>query len=312
MAQYRKPVPAVRPFLKWAGGKTQLLEEFSSFLPDDMGDGRITCYTEPFIGGGAMFFYLNQKFSFDRCCIYDANEELVLTYRVIKRSVDDLVAELATLKSEYNKRDERERESFYYEIRDAFNETLPKIKFRNYSSAWVERAAQIIFLNRTCYNGLFRVNRKGGFNVPFGRYKKPEILNEMNLRKAAAMLKTTRITLGDFTECQRFVDDKTFVYLDPPYRPLNKTSSFVAYSRNGFCDSDQVRLAEFFKKLDSKGAKVMLSNSDPRNENPHDSFFEDLFGDYYIRRVPARRIINCNGTRRGNISELVITNYPVK
>jgi DNA adenine methylase len=312
MARQNPPIPKIRPFLKWAGGKTQLLDAFGRCLPEELPGEKITGYAEPFLGGGAVFFSLTRKHPFDRCTVCDANGELILTYRVIKRSVEELITELRTLESEYRMRDERERESFYYEIRDAFNETLTDINFRNYCSAWVERAAQVIFLNRTCYNGLFRVNRKGGFNVPFGRYKRPEILNEENLINAATQLRATRIIHGDFTACHRFVDDKTFVYLDPPYRPLNKTSSFVSYSRNGFCDGDQVRLAEFFKKLDRKGAKVMLSNSDPRNENPYDSFFEDLFRDYYIRRVPARRIINCNGARRGNISELIITNYPVK
>lgn len=312
MAQQTPPVPKGRPFLKWAGGKTQLLDAFCRFLPEELPDGEITGYAEPFLGGGAVFFSLTRQHAFDRSTVCDANGELALTYRVIKRSVEDLITELRTLESEYRVRDEQERESLYYEIRDAFNAALPDTNFRNFSFAWVERAAQVIFLNRTCYNGLFRVNRKGGFNVPFGRYKRPGILNEENLRNAASQLRATRIIHGDFTACQRYVDDKTFVYLDPPYRPLNKTSSFVSYSQNGFSDGDQVRLAEFFKKLDRKGAKVMLSNSDPRNENSYDTFFEDLFRDYHIRRVPARRIINCNGSRRGNISELIITNYPVK
>jgi DNA adenine methylase len=231
---------------------------------------------------------------------------------VIKRSVKKLIGELEMLESDYLSMSDKKRESFYYEIRDAFNQTLPKINFRNYSSGWVERAAQIIFLNRTCYNGLFRVNQKGEFNVPFGRYKNLEILNEENLKDVATLLKTTQIILGDFTRCRKFVDDHTFVYFDPPYRPLNQTSSFTSYSKNGFYDKDQIRLVEFFKELDEKGAKIMLSNSDPKNGNPDDSFFDDLFLDYHIERVPAKRIINCNGTRRGNINELIITNYRVK
>ncbi|MCK9579718.1 MAG: DNA adenine methylase [Methanoregula sp.] len=312
MAQQIPSIQKCRPFLKWAGGKTQLLDAFGRSLPEELSGGKITNYVEPFMGGGAVFFSLNQQHTFRQRTVCDANEELVLTYRVIKRSVEDLIAELRTLESEYHVRTERERESFYYKVRGAFNDSLPDINFRNYGSAWVDRAARIIFLNRTCYNGLFRVNRKGGFNVPFGRYKKPEILNEDNLRNVAEMLHATRIIHGDFTTCGKFVDGKTFVYLDPPYRPLNRTSSFTSYSRGGFCDEDQMRLAEFFKKIDAKGAKIMLSNSDPRNENPNDSYFDELFADYTIRRVPARRIINCNGSRRGNISELIITNYPVK
>ena len=176
----------------------------------------------------------------------------------------------------------------------------------------MEHAARMIFLNRTCYNGLFRVNRNGAFNVPFGRYKKPAILNRDNVNGVATLLKNTRILSGDFTQCRKFVDKHTFVYFDPPYRPLNQTSSFTSYSKNGFSERDQVRLVEFFRELDEKGAKIMLSNSDPKNTNPKDSFFDDLFSDYYIERVPARRMINCNGACRGDINELIITNYRVR
>jgi DNA adenine methylase len=312
MAKQPELVPLTRPFLKWAGGKTQLLNEFSKRLPEELKKGKITKYVEPFIGGGAVFFYLNQKFSFEQSYIFDVNEELILSYKVIQRSVKKLISELETFESDYLSRNDKDRESYYYEVRDAFNRKLPEINFRDYSSDWVERVAQIIFLNRTCYNGLFRVNRNGGFNVPFGRYKNPEILNENNLKEVAKLLKTTQIFLGDFTQCKKFVDDKTFVYFDPPYRPLNETSSFTSYSKGGFTDMDQVRLVEFFKELDEKGAKIMLSNSDPKNENPDDTFFDDLFSDYYIDRVPAKRMINCNGARRGDISELIITNYRVK
>ena len=309
MTKQIKLVSSARPFLKWAGGKTQLLEEFSKRLPEELKTGEITKYSEPFIGGGAVFFSLNLKFSFEQCTICDANEELILTYRVIKESVEQLIEKLGILESEYLQEDEKNREFLYYEIRDAFNRRLPEINFQKYSPGWIERAARVIFLNRTCFNGLFRLNRKGEFNVPFGKYKNPEILNADNLNDVASLLKTTRIISGDFTECRKFVDDSSFVYLDPPYRPLNRTSSFTSYSRDGFSDTDQVRLLEFFKELDRKGAKIMLSNSDPRNENPADTFFDDLFSDYKIERVPAKRMINSNGARRGEINELIITNY---
>ena len=312
MTKQPESVPAARPFLKWAGGKTQLLDEFQRRLPAELKGKNITKYVEPFIGGGAVFFYLNRHFSFDQCCICDANEELILSYRVIQRSVKKLIPALEILESDYLSRNDTKREEFYYEIRDAFNRNLTGINFKNYHAAWIERAARIIFLNRTCFNGLFRVNRQGEFNVPFGGYKNPDILNEDNLKDVAALLKTTKILHGDFTRCRKFVDEHTFVYFDPPYRPLNQTSSFTSYSKNGFSDTDQVRLGEFFRELDAKGAKIMLSNSDPKNENPRDSFFDDLFSEYYIERVPAKRIINCNGSRRGNINELIITNYPVK
>jgi DNA adenine methylase len=309
MIKQIKLVPSARPFLKWAGGKTQLLGEFNKRLPKELKTGEITKYAEPFIGGGAVFFSLNQKFSFEQCTICDANNELILTYRVIKKSVKQLIDKLEILESDYLAKDEKNRELLYYEVRDVFNRRLPEMNFQKYGPGWVERAAWIIFLNRTCFNGLFRVNRKGEFNVPFGKYKNPEILNENNLNDVATLLKTTRLVLGDFTECKKFVDEASFVYFDPPYRPLNQTSSFTSYSKEGFSDTDQVRLGEFFKELDKKGAKIMLSNSDPQNENPADTFFDDLFSGYRIERVPARRMINSNGARRGEMNELIITNY---
>jgi DNA adenine methylase len=310
MARCKNLVSGARPFLKWAGGKAQLLGEFGKRLPvGDLKRRTITNYVEPFIGGGAVFFYLNQRFPLKQCMISDVNEELILTYRVIRKSVHTLIGELETLESVYLAKNEREREAYYYEIRDAFNRDLPVIDFRYYNNRWIWRAAQIIFLNHTCYNGLFRVNRSGGFNVPFGRYKNPDILNVDNLLEVAARLKNTRIIRGDFTKCRKYVDDQTFVYFDPPYRPLNATSSFTTYSRDGFSEADQVRLAKFFKELDRKGAKVMLSNSDPGNERAGDSFFDDLYDGYLIERVPAKRMINCNGARRGAVSELIITNY---
>lgn len=297
------------PFLKWAGGKTQLLRQLSKRLPPGIKNGEITRYVEPFIGGGAMFFYLHRRFSFSHSSIFDANEELILIWRVLKKSPEKLVHELGLLESAYILKSNEEKERFYYHIRDSFNKKKPEINFHSYNAEWVMRAAQSIFLNHTCYNGLFRMNRKGEFNVPFGRYKNPRILNKDNLHDVAALLKTTTILPGDFTLCKKFVDTTTFVYLDPPYRPLNDTSSFTTYSKDGFSDTDQRRLAGFFKELDKKGAKIMLSNSDPGNEDPHDHFFDDLYEGYTIERVPAKRIINCNGARRGEISELIITNY---
>jgi DNA adenine methylase len=304
------PQSGARPFLKWAGGKSQLLGEFARFLPlGALEGGRITRYVEPFIGGGAVFFALSRSFPFETSTICDINEELALTYRVIRTSLPRLSLELAAIRSEYHARTVPRQEAYYYEVRDAFNRDRAGIDFSRYNSRWIGRAAQIIFLNHACYNGLFRVNRQGGFNVPFGRYKNPEILNQDNLTKVAALLAGTRILCGDFTRCRSAVDDRTFVYLDPPYRPLNATSSFTSYARGGFSDNDQVRLSRFFRDLDQKGALVMLSNSDPAGEDPDDSYFDELYEGFSIRRVPAKRMINCNGARRGMVSELLITNY---
>jgi DNA adenine methylase len=309
MEKQKKIVPCARPFLKWAGGKTQLLNEFHKRLPEEIPTGKITKYAEPFIGGGAFFLSLNQKYSFEDCMICDVNEELILTYEVIKKTVEPLIENLGILESEYLSKDQRNRELLYYEVRNAFNRKLPGSNFQSFNPEWIVLAAWIIFLNRTCFNGLFRVNRKGEFNVPFGKYKNPKICNADNLKDVSALLKATRIESGDFTKVRTFVDDASFVYFDPPYRPLNLMSSFTSYSKNSFFDADQVRLVQFFKELDKKGAKIMLSNSDPQNQNPDDTFFEDHFSDYTIERVPATRMINSDGARRGKINELIITNY---
>jgi len=299
-----------RPFLKWAGGKSQLLVEFARYFPyDRFNDGSLTQYVEPFIGGGAVYFLLNADQPFSRCTVCDINEELVLVYRVIQKSLPHLIEDLSILEKEYFKRKNSLRESFYYSVREEFNQNRSSIKFNRYNRQWITRAAQTIFLNHTCYNGLFRVNKLGEFNVPFGRYDKPEILNEANLSNVLNLLKETTILCGDFTKCKKEINDQTFVYLDPPYRPLNQTSSFTSYSRTGFSDEDQKRLARFYRYIDRKGAVVMLSNSDPRNENPSDSFFDDLYGEYTIRRIPAKRMINCNGARRGAVNEILVTNY---
>lgn len=301
--------PFARPVLKWAGGKTQLLRHMSQRLPAELYRGEITRYVEPFVGAGALFFYVAQKFPLLSRYIFDLNEEIILLYRVIKKSPNKLIEELELLESEYISGSIEEREHLFYTIRTLFNQKKPEINFQKYDPQWVNRAAFSIFLNRTCYNGLFRMNRKGEFNVPFGKYKNPQILNKNNLKEVAGLLKETNIITGDFAVCKKFVDKKTFVYFDPPYRPLNTTSSFTSYSRDGFSDRDQKRLAILFRELDNRGAKIMLSNSDPRNVDQYDSFFEDLYSDYTIERIPARRIINCCGSDRGEINELIITNY---
>jgi DNA adenine methylase len=298
-----------KPFLKWAGGKTQLLDEFDKRFPSDLLNGRLNKYVEPFVGGGAVLFYTIQKYDFDECYIYDANEELILVYCVVKNDVISLIDELRVLESSYLVLDEAGRKDFFYNIRNEFNKSKAKIDFNTYNVDWIVRASELIFLNRTCFNGLFRVNSKGEFNVPIGRYKNPKILDESNLRNVSRLLKDVKIYHGDFEDCQSVVDKRTFVYFDPPYRPISKTSSFTSYSKDAFDDESQKRLAVFYKKLHLEGAKLMLSNSDPKNENPDDHFFEDIYSEFKIERVPAKRMINANGNGRGSINELIITNY---
>ncbi|MEZ5334928.1 MAG: DNA adenine methylase [Methanolobus sp.] len=291
-----------------------MLPEFEKRFPPGLYSGEIKKYVEPFVGGGAVLFHVIGKFSFDECHVYDANEELVLAYSVVKKNPHELISLLQQMQQDFLQLDDEKRKEFFYSKREEFNNKKAEIDFENYSDNWIERASMIIFLNKTCYNGLFRVNSKGGFNVPFGRYKNPKIADAENLLSVSDALQNVEIHLGDFEDCKKVVNNSTFVYFDPPYRPLNKTSSFTSYSKDSFNDEDQIRLAGLYKKLDKKGAKLMLSNSDPRNENPDDDFFDELYSNrmypnFNIERVPATRMINCNAQKRGSINELIVTNY---
>ncbi|WP_462273376.1 DNA adenine methylase [Methanohalophilus sp.] len=299
----------VKPFLKWAGGKKQLLHEFVKRFPDELKNDNINKYVEPFVGGGAVLFHVIQNFSFDEIHIYDANEELILVYTVVKDNVDELIEILKSLEYEYLKLEEDSRKKFYYSIRDKFNLNKKDIHFEKYSPNWIHRAAFLIFLNKTCFNGLFRVNSRGQFNVPFGKYKNPKIANEKNLRNASIALQNVEIHHGDFETCEPIVDNNTFVYFDPPYRPLSKTSNFTSYSKDTFDENSQKRLAKFYRKLNDKSAKLMLSNSDPKNIDAKDHFFEEMYSGFTIERVHAKRMINAKAKGRGEIHELVITNY---
>jgi DNA adenine methylase len=299
-----------KPFLKWAGGKTQLLEELVSRFPDQLKKKKkIDKYVEPFVGGGAMFFFLKNNFEINKSYLFDINRELIIGYKVIKRGAKELIKKLKKIEKKYFDKPEKDREDFYYKMRDAYNKQMIKFEYKKYSEEWIDRAAYLIFLNKTCYNGLFRQNKKGEFNVPFGRYKKPTICDEENILAVQGALKNTKIFCKDFSASKKYIDENTFVYLDPPYRPINKTSSFTSYAKEDFNEKDQKRLAEFFKEMYKRGADLMLSNSDPKNENPNDDFFDNLYSESRIERVFAKRFINCNASKRGEIKELVIWNY---
>jgi len=301
-----------RPFLKWAGGKGQLLEQFQPRFPQELnGKGIIKWYFEPFLGSGAVFFWVMQNCKIEKAYINEFNPEIYLCYVAIKKDAERVISYLKTLEKEYHELDLAKQEELYYKIRDKYNQTRSQVNFKKYSSKeYPERAALIIFLNRTCFNGLYRVNSKGDFNVPFGRYKNPTICDTQNLRAVSRILKDVTISNSDFSVIQRQVQRHSFVYFDPPYRPLNKTSSFTSYSNNGFNDKEQERLAGFFKKLNNKeGVKLMLSNSDPKNENKKDSFFDSLYAGFRIERLKARRMINCNASKRGEINEILVMNY---
>ncbi|MGC9352465.1 MAG: DNA adenine methylase [Mariniphaga sp.] len=305
-----KEIPA-KPFLKWAGGKGQLLEAFQRFYPTELREGGIETFCEPFVGGGAVFFDIAQKFSIKSALLCDNNEDLILTYQVIQKEVQTLIEKLDRLQHQYLKLNEEKRTEYYYKVREQFNAKKRSLNFNRFSTKWIDRAAQIIFLNRTCFNGLFRFNSKGEFNVPQGRYKNPKILDVENLFKVSQLLSVAEIQKSDFREIRHRVNENTFVYYDPPYRPLNQTSSFTAYSKDAFGDPEQIALATLFSELDQKGIKQMLSNSDPKNHNPDDHFFDNLYKDFQIFRVPARRLINSAGDKRHAINEIVVTNYYV-
>ncbi len=298
-----------KPFLKWAGGKTQLLEQISNFLPEALLNGSVKKYVEPFIGGGAVFFNIAYKYQIQELVISDINTELVIAYKTIQHKVNDLIQLLTDIENEYLSFDENQRKEYFYQIRIQFNLRRNYINFQDYNSEWIERTAQIIFLNKTCYNGLFRVNSKGEFNVPAGKYKNPTICDSENLKAVAEVLQNTEIYHRDFSEYGNSIDSNTFIYFDPPYRPLNKTSNFTSYSQQIFNDAEQIRLRDFFKSLDQKGALMLLSNSDPKNQDIKDDFFETAYAGYRIERVKASRSINSNSSKRKAINELLIMNY---
>ena len=293
-----------RPFLKWAGGKGQLLTEIAEYYPFEKGN--INRYVEPFVGGGAVLFDILSKYKLEYVCINDINVDLINTYRTIQRDTDKLIDILENMQEKFLALDTEERKKFFLEQRERYN----FLKIRNINNDNnCEKAGLLIFLNKTCFNGLYRVNKKGLFNVPVGSYKKPLICDEENLRTIAKLLQNTEITCGDYTKIADRIDDKTFVYIDPPYRPLNNTSSFTAYTANAFDDDEQIRLSKFVQLISEKGARILESNSDPKNNNSNDDFFDKIYISYNIKRVSATRMINSKSSGRGKISELLISNF---
>ena len=230
---------AAKPFLKWAGGKNQLLDEIEQRLPNELRTGEIDTYVEPFVGGGAVFFYIAQKYeSIKHFYLFDINGDLVGCYNAVKHDVESLIAELKSLQRRFFALGESEQEQFYFDIRKRFNS-------EKLSGFETKTAAKLIFLNKTCYNGLYRVNRNNEFNVPFGHYKNPTICDVKNLRAASEVLRKAQILCSDFENSDKYIDKKTFVYLDPPYRPISPTASFTSYSKDDFSEKDQIRLSKF-------------------------------------------------------------------
>lgn len=294
---------AVKPFLKWAGGKGQLLKEIEKYYP--FNDRKFTKYAEPFVGGGAVLFDILGKYDLEEIYISDINAELINTYIMIKEHIYALIDLLSIYQNEYVPLDTEQRKTFYMAKRNRFNE----LKINGNEIENIEKAALMIFLNKTCFNGLYRVNKKGFFNVPMGSYKNPIICDEKNLCAVSGKLKNIKINCGDYKQSSEFIDENTFAYFDPPYRPLTETASFTAYTENMFDDKKQIELAEFVDCMNQKGAKIVISNSDPKNSNKEDEFFDNIYSNYKIKRVEATRMINCNSKARGKIKELLISNF---
>jgi DNA adenine methylase len=302
-------LPRARPFLKWAGGKGQLLEQLQSHFPPGLKSGALSRYVEPFVGSGALFFRVFQSYPVQECLIADVNPELILVYQTVKHDVEGLIDKLAAIETHYQALEAAQRHEYYYQIRALFNDQRNNIQYKDYHPGWAQRAAYMIFLNRTGYNGLFRVNSKGEFNVPVGRYANPRILDAQNLRAVSSLLSKASIQYCDFEAVADFVDHMTLAYFDPPYRPLSSTAHFTSYSKTAFDDHQQLRLAAFYRRLDAKGGKLMLSNSDPHNTDPKDDFFEQAYAGFRIERLTAKRNINRDPKKRGPVSELLIMNY---
>jgi len=293
-----------KPFLKWAGGKRQLLPEILSRLPEDIEE--IETYVEPFVGGGALLFQMIESYNFKEIHIFDINLELINCYRQIQESVERVIHYHELLISKFPENGE-ERDDFYYNIRDKWNSNLDIQSMSSEEKS--ERVAEMIFLNKTCFNGLFRLNREGKFNVPTGRYKNPSFTKSEDLIKVSQALQGVHIHHASFESCLNVINDSSFVYFDPPYRPLSKTSAFVSYSKSDFNDSNQRELATLANNLEVRKVKFLLSNSDPKNTDINDNFFDEMYSDFKIDRVFASRAINSNPNKRGKISELLIKNY---
>ena len=275
-------------------------------MPEELRNGQINTYVEPFVGGGAVFFHISQHYPMIKSFyLFDINEDLVNCYKAVKENVGQLIDELGSFQNKFSRKKKAERKEFYNDTRKRFNH-------EKLSGFGIKTAAKLIFLNKTCYNGLYRVNRKNQFNVPFGGYENPRICDSENLLATSAVLQKAEIICGDFETSNKYIKKNTFVYCDPPYRPLSPTASFTSYSKDSFSEQDQIRLAKFCCRVHEKGARLLLSNSDPKNEDPKDTFFQSHYQQavgFRIDTVQANRAINCKATRRGKINELLVVNY---
>jgi DNA adenine methylase len=289
-----------KPFLKWAGGKTQLILEIEKNLPNSS----IDTYVEPFVGSGAVLFWILSEFvQLEKAVVNDINEDLINTYKTIQSTPKELISILEILQNEYHSLEnlDNKKKEYYYQKRELFNSRRQEKTIHS---------ALFIFLNRTCFNGLYRVNRKNEFNVPIGSYKKPTICDKLNILAVSEALQKVELLCGDFEQTVNYATSNTLFYFDPPYKPLSETSSFNSYAKDEFNDEEQIRLKNFCDRLDNLGHCWILSNSDVKGKNSEDNFFDNLYADFIIKRVDAKRSINANPEKRGFLKELLITNQP--
>lgn len=291
-----------KPFIKWVGGKSQLIEQLDKQLPADFDNWENVTYIEPFVGGGAMLFYLLQRYpNIKYAVINDINSDLTTCYQTVRDMPEQLILSLCDIESAYlGLQSEDARKEFFLTARERYNQ-------KNLDP--IENTTLFFFLNRTCFNGLYRVNKKGLFNVPFGKYVNPTICNSEIIRKDSELLQRVEILNGDFEATFEYAKGNTLFYFDPPYRPLSDTSSFKDYSKESFNDDAQERLKEFCDKIHKAGFKFMLSNSDCKGMNEKDNFFDMLYGAYKIERVWASRSINSVPSKRGKLTEILVHNY---
>lgn len=291
-----------KPFIKWVGGKSQLISQLEELLPADFDSKDDVTYIEPFVGGGAMMFYMLQAHqNITHAVINDINPDLTTCYQTVRDQPDALIRSLAAIQEEfYAIQGEEAQKEYFLQMRERFN-AKPEEP--------IENTTLFFFLNRTCFNGLYRVNKSGKFNVPFGRYKRPLICDADTIMADRQLLQRVTILTGDFEQTFEHVGANTFFYFDPPYRPLSDTSSFNDYSKESFNDSAQIRLKHFCDRLQDAKIPFMLSNSDCSGENGNDRFFDELYKDYDINRVWAARSINSNGAKRGKLTEILVRNY---
>lgn len=296
-----KNLKVAKPFLKWAGGKTQLINDIEKSLPKKLVQSDFT-YIEPFVGSGAILFWMLRRFpNLKKAVINDINKDLINTYQIIASEPKELISILTILEKEFHELqgDEDNKKVYYYEKRTLYNTRATSLSMQ---------AALFIFLNRTCFNGLYRVNKKKQYNVPIGRYKNPTICDTSNILAVSEALQKVEIISGDYEKTLAHAEENTLFYFDPPYKPLSDTSNFNSYAKGSFNDDEQMRLRDFCTKLDELNHHWILSNSDVKGVDESNNFFDDLYGDFFIKRVNAKRSINSNVKKRGLLKELLITN----